>query len=52
MAIAMQQKGIRTAPVTRLDGTLIGPVRREDLEQAASSPSASAARREEGQRAE
>lgn len=46
----MQQKGIRTAPVTRPDGTLIGLVRRQDLERATSSPSAAGARRGEGQR--
>ncbi|MGH2377054.1 MAG: CBS domain-containing protein [Candidatus Limnocylindria bacterium] len=43
----MEQKEIHTAPVTRPDGTLIGLVRREDLERVASKPSAGA-----GQRAE
>lgn len=35
----MRQKDIRTAPVTRPDGTLIGLVRREDLEEVTSKPS-------------
>ncbi|MEX2045895.1 MAG: CBS domain-containing protein, partial [Chloroflexota bacterium] len=48
----MRQKEIRTAPVTRPDGTLIGLVRREDLERATSSLSAGSAKREEVQRAE
>lgn len=34
MLDVMQQKGIRTAPVTRPDGTLIGLVLRKDLEAA------------------
>lgn len=32
----MEQRDLRTAPVTRSDGTLVGLVRREDLERALS----------------
>jgi len=47
MLDVMQETEIRTAPVTRPDGTLIGLVLREDLERAASTPSGTSRQRAE-----
>jgi CBS domain-containing protein len=47
MLDVMQQEEIRTAPVTRPDGSLIGLVLREDLERVASTGSAGGAQRAE-----
>jgi Mg/Co/Ni transporter MgtE len=42
----LQQRDLQTAPVTRSDGTLVGLVRREDLERAVSAPAGHARRSE------